>query len=150
GSHNPCAIPAIYRKFMKGNDIVIGSRYVKGGMTHDAKSSVLMSHILNGVMRVCIGVKAKDISTAYRLYDANLLKAVVLKEENYDVLQEVILKMRIEKRRQKKGALRIGEIPIEFEKRMYGESKRRLLKFIFSYIGTVFKLLHVRIQAGKG
>ena len=146
GSHNPSALPEIYRKFEEGNDIVIGSRYVEGGVTHDAKSSIWMSHLLNGVMRRCIGVTAKDISTAYRLYDANLLKAVVLKEENYDVLQEVLLKMKIKKKEQQRGTLKIGEVPIEFEKRMYGESKRKLLKFIISYILTVFKLLHIRIK----
>lgn len=146
GSHNPSALPEIYRKFEEGNDIVIGSRYVEGGITHDAKSSIWMSHLLNGVMRRCIGVKAKDISTAYRLYDAKLLKAVTLEEENYDVLQEVILKMKIKKKEQQKGTLKIGEIPIEFEKRMYGESKRKLLKFIISYVMTVFKLLHIRLK----
>lgn len=146
GSHNPVTLPNIYHKFMEGNDIVIGSRYVKGGITHDAKSSIIMSHILNGVMRTIIGVKAKDISTAYRLYDADLLRAVTLKEENYDVLQEVILKMKLEKKKRQTGEFTIGEVPIEFEKRMYGESKRQLFKFVCSYVCTLFKLLHIRVK----
>lgn len=146
GSHNPSVLPEIYREFMKGNDIVIGSRYIKGGITHDAKSSILMSHILNGVMRICIGVRTRDISTAFRLYDATLLKKITLKGENYDVLQEVILKMKIEKKKQGKGSLRIGEVPIEFEKRMFGESKRSLIKFIFSYAGTLCRLIVLRFR----
>lgn len=145
GSHKPCTLPEIYRRFMEGNDIVIGSRYVKGGTTHDARSSVIMSHLLNTVMRICIGVKTRDISTAFRLYDTELLKRITLNGENYDVLQEVILKMKIEKKRQGRGTLLIGEVPIEFEKRMFGESKRNLVKFIFSYARTLCKLLKLRI-----
>ena len=82
GSHNPCTLPEIYKKYQKGYDIVIGSRYIKGGITHDRKISVIMSHILNGVMRICIGVRAKDISTAYRLYNTALLRKITLKGED--------------------------------------------------------------------
>ncbi len=145
GSHNPSTLPEIYKQYQKGYDIVIGSRYTKGGVTHDAKISVIMSHILNSVMRICIGVKAKDISTAYRLYDAALLKKVTLQGENYDVLQEVILKMKLIKKKNSKEKFKIGEVPIVFEKRMFGESKRNLGKFILSYIKTLVKLVKLRI-----
>ena len=147
GSHNPCTLPAIYQEYQKGYDIVIGSRYTKGGVTHDAKSSVIMSHILNSVMRICIGVSARDISTAYRLYNARLLKKITLCGENYDVLQEVIIKMKIAKRKEGQGQFKIGEVPITFEKRMFGESKRNLGKFILSYIKTLCTLLVLRITS---
>ena len=49
GSHNPIYIPDIYKKFVSGADVVIGSRYVKGGKTNDSKVSIIMSHILNFV-----------------------------------------------------------------------------------------------------
>lgn len=140
GSHDPNDMPAIRDKFDQGYDLVIGSRYVQGGVTKDRKLSILMSKVLNAVMRAAIGVKAKDISTSYRLYDAAQLKAVILKRNNYDVLQEVLLRMKINNR-----AFRIGEVPIEFNKRMFGESKRRLLKFIGGYVVTVFTLLFIRI-----
>ena len=61
GSHNPIYIPDIYKKFVKGADVVIGSRYVKGGKTNDSKVSIIMSHILNFVFRIITGIKAKDI-----------------------------------------------------------------------------------------
>lgn len=141
GSHNPEAISAIYNKFNEGNDIVIGSRYCEGGNTKDSASSVFMSKILNGVMRVVIGVKAKDISTSYRIYDAAQVKAVKLTSTNYEVLQEVILRM---KKNNKK--LKIAEVPILFEKRMYGQSKRQLFRFIVSYIKTLFRFVRIRVS----
>lgn len=145
GSHNPETIPAICAKYREGYDMVIGSRYVKGGVSNDAKTSYIMSKILNTTMRIIIGVKAKDISTSYRLYDSRQLKQVELIRENYDVLQEVILKQKINKRKQGQK-FRIGEVPIVFNKRMYGTSKRQLLKFIRSYIVSVFMLIDLNFR----
>lgn len=142
GSHNPKYIADIYRKFSEGADIVIGSRYTKGGMTNDAKSSIVMSKILNTVFRIITGIKAKDISTDFRMYDTEQLKRVRLSCRNYDILQEVLLRMKLNNK-----ALSVKEIPITFEKRMYGESKRRLLPFILGYIKTMFKLMWIRVTA---
>lgn len=146
GSHPPEAIGDIYRKFndaMDGQpayDIVIGSRYVKGGTTQDAANSIIMSKILNFVMRIVLGVKAKDISTSYRMYDTAQLKKVVLTRRNFDVLQEVIMRMKMGKR-----DFRIGEVPIQFGKRLNGLSTRKLFTYIFSYMSTVFMLLRLRM-----
>lgn len=142
GSHNPKYIPDIYNTFKSGADIVIGSRYTKGGITNDSKTSIFMSKILNTVFRIITGIKAKDISTDFRMYDTVQLKAVELSCRNYDVLQEVLLKMKINN-----PSLVIKETPISFEKRLYGDSKRQLLRFILGYIKTMFKLIGVRIGA---
>lgn len=144
GSHDPAVIPAIYKKSLEGYDLVIGSRYCKGGKTNDSKMSQMMSKLLNTVMRIIIGVKARDISTSYRMYMTDQLKAVRLTRINYEVLQEVILKMKLNK-----PGFRIGEVPIVFEKRVYGESKRQLAKFIVTYIGTLFMLISVRLGLRK-
>lgn len=144
GSHNPEDIPRIHQKYREGFDLVIGSRYVKGGKTFDSPLSIMMSKLLNFVMRISIGVNAKDISTSYRLYNASQLKAVTLKRNNYDVLQEVILRMKINKQN-----FTIGEVPISFQKRMFGESKRQLFKFIAGYIVTLFNLILIRLHINK-
>ncbi len=142
GSHDPKYIPAIWEKFRTEEyDLVIGSRYVEGGETRDGKISVLMSHILNTAFRLCLGIKAHDISTDYRMYHTAELKAVGLENRNYDVLQEVLVKLSLRKPGKK---LSIGEVPITFEKRLFGESKRRLLSFIGSYIRSLVKLTCLR------
>lgn len=140
GSHDPKYIPAIYRKFTEENcDLVIGSRYTEGGETNDAKSSIIMSHILNTFFRICLGIKAKDISTDYRLYRTEQIKNVELENVNYDVLQEVLLRMK-----QNKPDLKIGEVPISFQKRIYGESKRRLIPFIIGYMKSLIRFTFIR------
>ena len=141
GSHNPVYIPELYRMHATGTyHVVIGSRYTKGGKTQDAKSSIFMSHILNACFRICLGLKAKDLSTDYRIYYTEQLKSVELQCQNYDVLEEVLLKIKLQ---QKNFA--IGEVPIEFHKRIYGESKRRLVPFILSYMKTLVRLTWMRI-----
>ncbi len=142
GSHDPKYIPSMYKKFIDDNcDLVIGSRYTEGGETNDAKSSIIMSHILNTFFRVCLGIKAKDISTDYRLYHTDQLKRVVdqLENVNYDILQEVLLRMK-----QNKPELKIGEVPISFQKRIYGESKRRLIPFIIGYMKSLIRFTFIR------
>ena len=104
-----------------------------------------MSHILNGMFRFFLGIKAKDISTDYRMYYTEQLKNVSLSCHNYDVLQEVLLRLRLNKPDKK---LKIGEVPIEFDKRIYGESKRRLIPFILSYMKTLCRLTISRIFGG--
>lgn len=142
GSHNPVYIGSIYERFMKGADIVIGSRYVKGGETNDLKTSIIMSKILNGTFRLFLGINAKDISTDYRMYRTKLLKDVKLECKNYDILQEVLLKIKINK-----PNLCIREVPISFEKRMFGESKRDIIPFIISYIKTLIHLTAIRLSS---
>lgn len=142
GSHDPKYIPDIYRKFLEGYDVVIGSRYTKGGKTEDAVSSRIMSHILNGVYRIVTGVKAKDLSTNFRMYRADVIRECRLTSTNYDVLEEVLLLMKLKVGK----SFKVAEIPITFNKRIAGESKRRLIPFIISYIKTMFRLIGIRIK----
>jgi len=141
GSHKPEYIPSIYNKFAQGADVVIGSRYIKGGKTEDNALSVLMSKLLNLAYRWCLGLKARDISTNFRMYHTEQLKSVELRNAHYDVLQEVLFML-------KRGnpALVIREVPITFDKRLFGDSKRRLLPFVISYARTLVRLMGMRLR----
>ena len=123
--------------------MVIGSRYIKGAATHDQITSIIMSRILNYVYRFVLGIKAKDISTNYRLYDTDQPQKACqgIETQNYDLQEEILLLLRLND-----PDLRIGEVPISFEKRMYGESKRNLLPFIIGYIESLFRLTSLRIK----
>ena len=142
GSHDPKYITDVYDMFIRGYDVVIGSRYTNGGKTEDAPISKIMSRILNFVFRVVTGVKAKDLSTNFRMYRADILKEITLTSVNYDVLEEVLLLMKIKIGKD----FKVGETPITFNKRIMGESKRRLIPFIISYIKTMFRLIGIRIR----
>lgn len=140
-SHKPEYILDLYKMYATGEyDVVIGSRYVDGGESNDSAASFVMSKILNTAFRFVLDVKAHDISTSYRIYSTESLREITLVKSNYDVLQEVLLKLGIYFNR----PLNIGETPITFEKRLYGESKRQLLKFIINYAVNLVEFTFIK------
>ena len=145
GQHSPQDIPKLVDTYAHGEyDIVIGSRYVKGGNTNENIVSIVMSRILNYIFRMCLGIKAYDISTNFRIYNLKQLKQCDLECINFDILQEILLKMKLNN-----PGLKIGEVPIALNHRAYGESKRRWLPFIMSYGASLLKLTGLRIKYGK-
>lgn len=136
GSHNPEDILRLYNRIeQSGADIVIGSRYIKGGKTDNPAILILMSYIVNGMYRLVFKIKAKDISDSFRIYQSKLVKEIKLECDNFDLVEEILIRMK-----QLKPTLNIQEIPICFSKRLYGESKRDLIRFIISYIKTMKRL----------
>ncbi len=134
GSHQP---EFILKLFAHKNDadIVIASRYVKGGFTENSKSLIFMSKIVNLGFALVLGIKCKDISNSFKLYDSSLLKNLSLRCENFDIVEEILYKCL----RQNKH-IRILEIPFTFKQRLFGETKRNLLSFVFSYLVTLIRL----------
>lgn len=141
-SHNPSDILRFYSE-MKQKDytLIIGSRYCKGGYTDNNFILKFMSWILNVSYRIMFGLKVKDVSDSFRMYNADSIKKVELECDNFDIVEEILIKL-------KYGVsnFNVKEIPISFNKRVAGESKRDLLKFIKSYIQTMRKLLHIKNQ----
>jgi dolichol-phosphate mannosyltransferase len=128
---------------MKGNDVVIGSRYVKGGSSRNGFNKV-MSLALNWTYGVVLKLKVRDMSTSFRIYKAEQLKALTLSCDNFDILEEILVLLIA-----KNPALKIAEIPVAFHERQHGDSKRSLARFIFSYIGTMLRLRKIKRQAAK-
>jgi len=145
GSHDPKDIVKFYKQVKKHNfDIVIGSRYIKGGDTHNPFILRVMSYMLNIAYRVMFGLKVKDVSDSFRMYNASKLKKLELTCDNFDIVEEILIRMKIQY-----PDLMIKEVPIYFNKRVHGESKRDLKKFIKSYITTMAKLLRIKQQATR-
>lgn len=143
GSHNPDDIAVFYDEVVKNKyDIIIGSRYIDGGNTHNGFILRLMSHTVNITYRIIFGLKVKDVSNSFRLYDASKLKQIKLDCNNFDIVEEILIRLKL-----KYSDIKIKEVPIFFNKRVFGESKRDLLKFMFSYVFTIVKL--IKIQHSK-
>ena len=136
GSHNPKTLPRLIDTSIDGEfDIVIASRYVKGGTTENTFILKTMSKILNNTFALVLGLKIKDISTNYKIFRRDLLNQSKLICNNYDIVEEILLESK-----KIKPALKLFEIPDHFHERLYGESKRKLSLFIFTYIITLVRL----------
>lgn len=137
GSHDPKYIlEMLARQEETGCDLVIGSRYCKGGQTDNGIILKAMSWSLNYTYRICFGLKVKDVSDSFRLYRTEQIKELDLESSNFDIVEEILIKLNL----YNKG-FRIEEVPIVFNKRVAGESKRKTLQFIKSYLKTLFKML---------
>ncbi|MDD5227028.1 MAG: glycosyltransferase [Candidatus Omnitrophica bacterium] len=134
GSHSPEFIPELF-EFRNDFDVVIASRYVENGQTENSFSLVLMSRILNWTYSVLLDLPCKDVSNSFKLYRSAPLKSLKLNCNNFDIVEEVLFKLRREI-----PALRIKEVPFFFRKRLFGETKRNLVVFIVTYIFTIIKL----------
>lgn len=134
-------IPEMYKKMISGADIVIGSRYVKGGKTSDPPINIIMSRLLNTAYRTVLNLKQKDISTDFRIYDQKKLKAVTTTCKNFDVIEETLFLLK-----RAFPDIRIEEVPICYSQRLEGRSKRKLLKFISDYIRLLIRIVKIRLR----
>lgn len=145
GSQDYTQIPVMYREILDGADVVIGSRYAAGGSSDDAKSSQIMSIILNTAFRMGTGLRVHDFSTSFRICRTQDLRRLQLAGENFDILEEIILKLKLSK----KGSIVIKEVPTSFKKRVIGESKRSLGKFIVCFGQMLLYTFVLRALAGR-
>ena len=139
GSHDPADIIRMYNTMQQESlDLVIGSRYIQGGNSHNGPVLKLMSLTVNLVFRVVFQIQAKDVSNSFRLYDSGKLKQLTLDCRNFDVVEEILIKLR-----RKNKDFRMKEIPIFFARRKAGKSKRNLFAFACSYLKTIWHLYRV-------
>ncbi|XP_014239525.1 dolichol-phosphate mannosyltransferase subunit 1 [Cimex lectularius] len=119
-SHHPKFIPEFIKKQKEGDfDIVSGSRYIKGGGVSgwDLKRK-LISRGANFLTQFLLRPRASDLTGSFRLYKKNVLQTLVMNcvSKGYVFQMEMIIRAR-------HLGYKIGEVPITFVDRVYGESK---------------------------
>jgi len=134
GSHTPEFIADLYRNRL-GYDVVIASRYVKGGSTDNSMMLIFMSRIVNLVYSLVLGLGCRDVSNSFKLYRSVDLSELTLFATNFDIVEEILYKLK-----KRKGKLSLLEIPFSFKEREYGQTKRNTFKFIVTYVKTLFTL----------
>jgi dolichol-phosphate mannosyltransferase len=134
GSHSPEYIPYLW-EFREDYQVVIASRYVEGGFTENPKLLILMSKLLNWIYGFVLNLNCKDVSNSFKLYRAIQLKQLKLYCKNFDIVEEILFKLT----RNNKG-LTIKEVPFSFKKRIFGNTKRNLLTFMFGFLVTLIRL----------
>jgi len=143
GSHNPAQIRSLWASRTVA-DIVIGSRYVKGGETENPWILIFLSYVVNVTFRVAFGISCRDVTNSFRLYSAKYLQSIELECDNFDVIQEILIKLL-----NQNVGLRVLEVPITFERRKAGESKRNLIAFTLTYISTLMRLRSLKSKTKR-
>jgi dolichol-phosphate mannosyltransferase len=141
GSHNPRALPLLW-EHRDAADLVIASRYIRGGQTENPAVLILMSQMVNIIFRIVLGLNCYDVSNSFRLYRGADVRALNLECNHFDIVEEILVKLVASR-----PDFRIQEVPFTFEKRKAGKTKRQLLPFILGYVGTLFRLLRLKARA---
>jgi len=119
-SHNPQYIPAIVEMSLKGTDLVVGSRYVRGGGTPDFPlKRRILSFGANAVAKLLLGLRAHDVTAGFRCYRRHVLETLPLDSifsSGYSFLIEMMFLVQ-------RAGFSIGEVPIVFLDRTHGKSK---------------------------
>ena len=119
-SHDPASLPALLQPIHEGADVVIGSRYVKGGSIPDWKlSRRLLSRFGNLYAKWMLNLEVEDSTAGFRVYSERVLKKIDLGSvtaSGYGFQIEMTY-------RAKQAGATIREVPIRFVDRVNGESK---------------------------
>jgi dolichol-phosphate mannosyltransferase len=133
-SHNPQELPQLVSTMSSGCDLVIGSRYCKGGKTAGwSYGRKIISRGANALARSILGLKPHDCTSGFRCYSASFLKNIInsLHSHTYDIQIETI------NQAHSKGFI-VEETPILFVNRKRGTSKLTLVE-IENYLSYIFK-----------
>lgn len=129
-SHNPSFIPLM---LASPADVVIGSRYIKGGQIIGwGIRRRLISLIGNSIVQMLLSLAAKDVTSGFRIYNRKAVALIVQKAgcRGFEFQVEALCIVCT-------SGLNIDEIPILFVNRLNGNSKlqsfpesTRFLKFV--------------------
>ncbi|MEO6742476.1 MAG: glycosyltransferase [Chthoniobacteraceae bacterium] len=135
-SHPPDLLPVLWQG-REIAEVTVASRFVAGGQSAAPLGRKVLSRILNFVFSSVLAVPLKDSSSGYRLYRRDVLHPAQYDRENFNVLQEILVKAYSE-------GFTIREVPLNYEERAHGASHVSLVKFALSYLPTLFKLWKLR------
>jgi dolichol-phosphate mannosyltransferase len=119
-SHDPAYLPTLLDRASTDADLVLGSRWVKGGGTRNwGMGRQLISRGGSLYARTILGLGIRDLTGGYKCFRAEVLRAIDLPSvtsSGYGFQIELTY------RAIKKG-FRVVEVPIVFEDRRVGQSK---------------------------
>jgi dolichol-phosphate mannosyltransferase len=139
-SHNPNDLIRLFNACHKGgNDVAIGSRYVKGvNVVNWPMSRVLMSWLASKYVQFVMGVDIYDTTAGFICYRRSVLEKI-----NLDNIRFVGYAFQIEmKFKAYLSKFKIKEVPVIFTDRTKGESKMSsgiISEAIFGVIAMKFK-----------
>jgi dolichol-phosphate mannosyltransferase len=107
-------------EWIGSSDLLIGSRWIQdGSISNWSKAREYLSRTANRYANVILGLKVKDSTSGFRIYESALLKKMdlsTIKSEGYCFQIEMA-------RRAVASGGSVAEIPINFIERTHGKSK---------------------------
>ena len=135
-SHEPAFVAKMWRARHQA-DIVIASRYVRGGAAYTAWGRRALSRLLNLVLRRVLSMPVRDLSSGFRLYRRQAVQGLELEGRNFEVLEEILVKAFAR-------GFSVVEVPFTYFPREEGSSHARLIRFGLDLARSAMKLWWLR------
>jgi dolichol-phosphate mannosyltransferase len=136
-SHDPTVLPALLAPIVEDRaDLVIGSRYVRGGRVLDwGIGRRLISRLGSQFARTVLGLRPHDLTGGFKAW-----RATTLAEIPFDGVHAggYVFQIEMTHRASRAGA-RVAEVPITFQDRRVGRSKMSR-RIIFEALLVVLRL----------
>ena len=126
-------IDQMYSAFKNNNDIVVASRFIKGGSMKDCPliKSVLV-RFASFTLYFFSSIPVRDASNGFRLFSRKLLNVVKIESKvGFAYSLELLAKCNRLK-------FKIAEIPAQWEERSEGSSRFKVFKWILQYLHWYF------------
>ncbi len=136
-SHDPEFFTKMWRARTRG-DIVIASRYARGGVAYSGFFRRKLSDFLNFALRRALSIPVGDVSSGYRLYRREVAQQDLdLDSQNFEIQEEILVKAYA------KG-FTVAEVPFVYFPRGSGRSHARVLRFGIDLFTSAVKLWKIR------
>jgi glycosyltransferase involved in cell wall biosynthesis len=135
-SHDPGLVAKMWRARSRA-DVIIASRYTRGGIAYSNPGRNLLSRMLNFAMRHALSLPIRDMSSGFRLYRREAIAGLELASRNFEVLEEILVKAYA-------NGFSLHEVPFTYFPRDAGRSHARLVRFGLSLIRAGIALWPVR------
>lgn len=132
--------PVFIRKMWQCRDeaaIIVASRYTHGSITVMPRVRHLLSFLLNAVYRKALSLPVRDLSSGFRLYKSDIFREINLQSENFDILEEILIKTYI-------SGFTIKEIPFIYNPRRKGRPAGMYARFLVSFLMTLYHMWKLR------
>jgi hypothetical protein len=132
GQHQPEDMPALVEPIIEGRaDHVNGSRML-GAFEGKSRIRHLGVHLFSGIVTILTGQRVTDISSGYRATSAEVLRRLILEQDQFWTSEVTIEALR--------RKARVVEVPVRFLTRRGGESKKpKSLRYGWNFTKAIAK-----------
>lgn len=118
--YDPADYNLMLREIIENDfDVVYGSRFLKKeNLNNFLFKSLIANKFLSQMSRMFTGLNATDMETCYKMFKAEIIKSIDLKEKRFGFEPEITSKI------SKIEGLKFTEVPITYKGRKYDDGKK--------------------------
>ena len=143
-SDDPKFIPEMWKKFLEGCDVIVGSRFLAGSkIDRYPLPKMLSNRLFNAAVEIGLMRRISDSSNNFKAFRTSKAKLVPLGSQGFEVGAELLLRMMM-------AWEKVAEIPVSWSDRERGVAKFRLSGVFYKYFLLYLRMLRAAYLGGRG